>query len=228
VWLLSRLAAVLSDLFRGGRKLRLALNIGLNVVVLAALSVRTIARNEVYADAISLWADAAAKAPNRALPAFNLGTCLVRDGRYADAVAYLQRAEEIQPQQAEVHVILARAYTALDRLDEAATELEQAEGLMAEAPPEDPELRASILAALAQESWTLGNRYASRGQYAQAAELLDLLAAAQAQAGRLDEAVANATEALRLAQALGDEQLAESIRGRLQAYEAERARGQAP
>ncbi|UCG31901.1 MAG: tetratricopeptide repeat protein [Phycisphaerales bacterium] len=314
VWLLSRLAAVITDLVRGGVKVRFALSIALNVGVLAALSARTIARHEVYADPVALWADAAAKAPNRARPAFNLGTCLVRSGRYAEGLPYLQRTEEMQPQRAEVHVILAKAYTALDRLDEAAGELKRAEALMVEAPPDDPELGTSIIAGLAQEFWTLGNRYASRGQHAQAAdsygrtvvhdpdraeayynlgvvllmdrdyhgavaawrqglrrhaddfemavelawqlaaspdpavrdgpaatrlaehlvdtsqtpsaELLDLLAAAQAQAGRFDEAVANATEALRLARARGDEQLVERIRSRLETYETGRALGQ--
>jgi tetratricopeptide (TPR) repeat protein len=57
------------------------------------------------------------------LARFELGNLLVKEKRFEEALPHLQMAAKLDARKAETHFILARAYRALDRTEEAASEM---------------------------------------------------------------------------------------------------------
>jgi tetratricopeptide (TPR) repeat protein len=67
------------------------------VLLVATLAALTIARNRVWRDDLSLWADSASKSPNKARPLNNLGVALFLRGDFAGAAARFERARSVDP-----------------------------------------------------------------------------------------------------------------------------------
>jgi tetratricopeptide (TPR) repeat protein len=76
-----------------------------------------------YQTAIDWQKDAADKIPG---PSLDLGSLLVDDNRANEALPYLLDAARISPDDFRVHRQLGKAYTHLDQLDKARSELERA------------------------------------------------------------------------------------------------------
>lgn len=63
----------------------------------ASLSMATLARNEVWRSALSLWSDTAAKSPDKWRPWFNLGCAYGEIGRLEDAERCFRKVLELEP-----------------------------------------------------------------------------------------------------------------------------------
>jgi tetratricopeptide (TPR) repeat protein len=117
-----------------------------SVTALAALGAATAARAAVWQDALSLWGDAAAKAPAKARVHLNLGQALFDRARQADALAEFRRARDLRGDHTVAGDVLltdlVTALLALGRVDEARAELSVALGAF----PDEP----TALALLAQ------------------------------------------------------------------------------
>ena len=71
--------------------------------VLVATSSATVVRNRVWADSVTLWQDAAAKAPLRTVTHSNLGTALLEAGRVAEARRAFEAALAIDAEEPVAH-----------------------------------------------------------------------------------------------------------------------------
>ena len=91
------------------------------------LSYAGLGRNEeslaAYKTAISWQAQAATKNPG---PYIDLGSLLLDESRPEEAVSYLLQAIDIAPHESKTHELLGKAYTRLDQMPKAQTELEKA------------------------------------------------------------------------------------------------------
>jgi tetratricopeptide (TPR) repeat protein len=67
------------------------------IVVVILLSNWTYARNSIWKNEISLWTDIAEKAPNKPRAQMNFGILLSKEGRIDEAMVYLNRAVELDP-----------------------------------------------------------------------------------------------------------------------------------
>ncbi len=83
-----------------------------SVVLAVALAAATWARNAVWKDEISLWADAAARSPRKPRPHLNLGVASYERGRVDDAIREFQVVLQLQPDLADAHTNLGIAYLA--------------------------------------------------------------------------------------------------------------------
>ena len=152
-----------------------------------------------------------------------LARLLHASGRRGEAVDHYLRAIEIDPADAESHHALGVTLRAAGRLDEAFERLATAARLRPEWPaPLIPMVWMLVTAgpdeARAREAVRLAERAVQLTE-ARHPVTLDTLAAAYAAAGRLEEAVAAAREALERARASGHEALVAEIAGRLRQYE---------
>ena len=160
--------------------------------------------------------------PEYALAHNNLGAVFRLQGRLVDAVRHFRRSLAIRPDDGEALYNLANVLTMQGALDEAVTLY----GRAIDATPDAPEPAAELAWLLAAHpdpsrrdparAVALAERAAALTDHAQPA-VLDVLAAAYAAAGRLDDAVATAERALGLVPA-GRDDMAAVIRERLDAY----------
>lgn len=79
-------------------------------LVALPLGAATALRNEVWRDDLTLWADAAAKSPNKARPHQFLGVALDERGETDAAIAELRRALDLQPAYKEALFNLGNVY----------------------------------------------------------------------------------------------------------------------
>ena len=86
-----------------------------------------------YENAIAWQKNAATKNPG---PYIDMGSLLLDQNRSTDALPYLKQAIEISPVEFKPHELLGKAYSRLDQLPEAQSELEQAIALA----PQNPNL----------------------------------------------------------------------------------------
>ena len=192
------LAAVLTllvvALHRGlGRRMMLATV----SVVAIALAVATNERNATYRDALTLWTDTAAKAPDNPRAVTNLGFALLQQGRVEDAQQLYAAAVQRQPNRAETRINYANALTATGRFDEAVAQLAAALRL----EPDNLEAHNNFGITLAQS----GRIAEAIPHFERAIQLKPAFAdshrnlgLALAQAGRTDEALAQLAESVRL------------------------------
>ena len=106
------------------RRPRLA--VGLVAAVVAALTAATAMRNEAWQTTESIWRDVLAKYPAEFSATVNLGTELARQGRYAEALEYGQRAAAMAPDDTEVQTNVGQALAGLGRHEEAVERFELA------------------------------------------------------------------------------------------------------
>lgn len=156
--------------------------------------------------------------PDNALALSNLGNALVQNGRIGEALDPLRRSAALQLDKAEPHNNLGIALVRAKRLDEAIEEFTAAARLAPESRP---------------IQYNLGKALADAGRYTEAIaplqasaaevpEILDLLAAVYAEAGRFEEAVRTASTASAAAERAGKSGLAAAIARRLALYQSGR------
>jgi hypothetical protein len=75
-------------------------------LLLLALGVATVQRNQVYASAVAFWEDAFQRSPGKPRVANNLGYAYQQAGRYAQAERAYRKAIELDPDYAQAHINL--------------------------------------------------------------------------------------------------------------------------
>jgi len=168
---------------------------------------------------------AVAESPNFVEAHANLGVALATEGQTAEAIMHFERALAINPFYTDAYEHLAEAYETehqsakavkyflktLDQRPDDVALLNKTAWILATAiDPAARDGREAIV--LAEHAVTLTDR--------KDASSLDTLAAAYAESGRFDEAVAAGTEALALARARGDQVFPEELTQRLALYRA--------
>jgi hypothetical protein len=96
------------------------------IAIVGVLSVATMARNAVWDDPVSLWRDAAAKAPDVNAPHYQLGNVLRENGDCNEAIPHYRRAIELVPEHWNAWNNLGICLASLGRHDEARITFEKA------------------------------------------------------------------------------------------------------
>jgi tetratricopeptide (TPR) repeat protein len=155
----------------------------------------------------------------------NLAVALDKQGKVEEAIAHYYQALRIKPDDAMAHFRLALALTTQGRTDEAINQYRQvlhfrpnwSEGLnnlaWIFATHENPKFRNG------EKALQLAERACELTGYKQA-PMLDTLAAAYAEAARFNDALQTAHNAVELALAAGEVELATKIERRMQLYKA--------
>ncbi|HEY6358449.1 MAG TPA: tetratricopeptide repeat protein, partial [Vicinamibacterales bacterium] len=99
-----------------------------------SLAGHTVIRNAVWGSPVSLWAEAAAKAPDHWYPALLLGESLHDAGRHDQAVAAFKRSIQLRPTEAGTYGRAGTCLVELGRLDEAQAMFETMRNLDPSAP----------------------------------------------------------------------------------------------
>ena len=168
---------------------------------------------------------AVADSPNFAEAHANLGIALATEGRPAEAITHFERALTINPFYTAAYEHLADAYEAQHQLAKAVKYFLKT----LDQRPDDVALlnkTAWILATATDPAARDGKEAVVLAEHAVAltfrkdASSLDSLAAAYAESGRFDEAVAAGTEALTLSRARGDRTFPDELTRRLALYKA--------
>ena len=126
-----------------------AVRLAVAAALVAALAAVTHARNRVWRDERSLWADSVAKSPGSARAQNNLGLALQAEGRGAEAERAYRAALVAEPAHVFARVNLGRLYGESGRLDEAVRMLAAADSLS----PGDP----LVLNNLGTAWWSKGD-----------------------------------------------------------------------
>ena len=174
-------------------------------------------------DAIELYQQALSRDPANVSGHYNLGRAFAAQGQNDRAIQSYQRAVELAPEDADARQGLARALVMVNQLSEAVYQYRRT-----------LEIDPTRLGALLDLAWIIatapnfelrvpaeGVRLAERAvaiTNRQNATALDTLAAAYARADRIDEAVMTAEEAIKVAVASGDANLAGQISTRRDTY----------
>lgn len=87
--------------------------------LLAAFAWTTVARNRVWSDAVTLWQDAALKAPDTWVTHYALGEALEQQGRCAEAVDAYRKAIVLIPEEPRAYLRLGRCLVLIGRPGEA-------------------------------------------------------------------------------------------------------------
>lgn len=99
------------------------------LVLVLVLGLATWQRNHIWSDELRLWQDVIAKSPAKARPYNDLGVILIRHKRYAEAIEYLSRSVELDPEYPYSHSNLGLALIHSGRSAEAVPLLKKAIGL---------------------------------------------------------------------------------------------------
>jgi len=158
----------------------------------------------------------------------NLANLLAQSGKNDEAIEHFHQALRLKPNYGPIHYNLGIVLAAVGKTDEAIRHFNQMVQLMPDS-----------LLALNSLAWLLATRDPAEGgdpgravQLAQRArelagrenaQCLDTLAAAYAAAGRFDDAIPTAQQAVQLAESTGQTALAKNIQSRLDLYRAGRA-----
>lgn len=121
-------------------RLGMARAVALLSLAVAGLGIATYRRNDVWRDPVTLWADAARKAPNKARPHTNVGKAYLDRGQLDLAEHHLKRAVEINPEYALGHMNLGGFYQRRGLSVMAERHLTRA----AELPPTDARMPLSL------------------------------------------------------------------------------------
>jgi tetratricopeptide (TPR) repeat protein len=155
----------------------------------------------------------------------NLAKLLATQGRLEEADKEYQQTLKLVPHSAQAHYRYGQALQVQHRFSSAKAELQQT----LELNPHNAEVCLSLawlLATCPEASVRDGNKAVALAEAARASggdaspQMLDILAAAYAEAGRYGEAVETAKRALNLPASQNDKALADAIQSRLKLYEA--------
>jgi Flp pilus assembly protein TadD len=130
------------------------------VTLSIVLAGATHVRNRVWRDELSLWTDAAVRAPRKARPHNNRGFALERLGRVAEAESSFRRAIAVEPRYVHGRVNLSRLYGTNGRPADALAILQEAERI----EPRNP----AVLNNLGTAWWALGDTTRAAAAYEQA------------------------------------------------------------
>ena len=157
-----------------------------------------------------------------------LGIVLQQTGKTEEAIAHYEQALRLKPDYAEVHYNLGCSLQQEGRMQEAMQHWEQALRSKPDYAETENNL-AWLLATLASADGGDPARAVTLAERAceltdnRVAGYLDTLAAAYAAAGRFNEAIATAQQAIELANSAGQAQAVSEIETRLELYRAGRA-----
>ncbi|MGO8742757.1 MAG: tetratricopeptide repeat protein [Limisphaerales bacterium] len=163
--------------------------------------------------------------PDFAEAHINLGTALLQKGKVDEAMVHYQKALQINPDYAEAHLNLANALLKKGRVAEAITHLQKT----LQIKPDSPDVLNNLAWLLATcpdahiRDGVQAVKYAERAcelTHHGVTILVGTLAAAYAEAGRFDDAIAAAQKACALAAAAGEPDLLEKNRKLLALYRA--------
>ena len=182
-------------------------------------------RHKRYAEAQAHYREALRLKPGFGQALTGLGLALAAQEKAAEAVGHFTEAARLQPKDPRIQLYLGSALSRLGRREAALACYRESFRLSPDWPPllanyawllataPEPGLRNGQLAVqLAERACELTQR--------QMVGALDALAAAQAETGRFADAAAIAQQALALAKAAGQEQLAAEIQNRIALYQA--------
>ncbi len=184
-------------------------------------------------EAIAQYQKALQIKPDNAEAHYNFGSALLQKGRVDEAIAQYQKVLEIKPDNAEVHIILGNALLKRGREDEAIVQYQKA----LQIKPDSVEVLDNLAWLLATcpdahiRDGVQAVKYAERAcelTHHGATPLVGTLAAAYAEAGRYDDAIAAAQKACALASAAGEQELLETNRKLLALYRAHQPYHEAP
>jgi tetratricopeptide (TPR) repeat protein len=116
-------------------------------LVVLALTILTIRRNDDYTSAVALWQDTVAKCPNNSRAHNNLAKSLLEVGRTAEAIAHSQEAIRLKPRDAHAHYNLSQGFLRQGNLSDAVAQLREA----LRWDPVSPEIRIELGNALTQQ-----------------------------------------------------------------------------
>ncbi|WP_242335386.1 tetratricopeptide repeat protein [Anaeromyxobacter sp. SG66] len=153
---------------RAGDARAKAIALAVGGAIVLVLAVTTFVRNEVWRSELSLWSDAAAKAPSKPRPHLNLGQALMAKHDVDAAIAQYRLALRADPEYVEAHNNLGVALVEKGQVDEAIAHLELAVALL----PSDADAQYNLGLAygrkgridLAREHMQLGMRLRSEGK----------------------------------------------------------------
>ena len=175
------------------------------------------------AEAESEYRRALHTAPRRAALHVNLGEALLRQGKQAAASAEFEEAVRLEPRNPDARGSLGLTYVADGRTRDAVEHLRAALA----ARPAWPQVAGTLARILAthsdaslgtpQEAVQLAEHACQLTDYTDA-RFLDVLGIAYARAGRFEDAVRAAENAVRLARASGQQDLASDLEARLMVY----------
>jgi tetratricopeptide (TPR) repeat protein len=179
-----------------------------------------------YAQASLHYREALRLNPSYAEATSNLGVAHARQGNWTEARVYLARAVALEPRAVGFHCQLALVLNELGQSAAAQKEYEAASRLKPDWPQEASKLAWNLATNPDDNHRSSGDALFLAQECCQAtasqprAEFLDVLAAAQAEAGHFDDAVVTAKKALALASpGIGRERFA-AMQSRLRLYEA--------
>jgi tetratricopeptide (TPR) repeat protein len=178
-------------------------------------------------DAIELYQRVLSRDASNVAGHYNLGRAFASRGQHERAIQSFQKAIELAPEDADARQALARTLVMVNQVSEAIYQYRRTleidpdrigalldlAWMIATAPSLELRVPAESV-RLAERAVGLTNR--------QNATALDTLAAAYAAAGEMDRAVATAQEAVGIAAATGEVELARQISARLQRYKGSR------
>jgi protein O-mannosyl-transferase len=176
-------------------------------------------------EAISKFQKALDIGPKRAEAHYNLGYALLEKGSVDESISEFQKALRIKPDYAEAHYSLATALIQKGKVDEAIVHYQQALRIRPDYPEAENDL-AWELATTSRASARDGSRAVALAQRANELtrgadlDIVGTLAAAYAEAGRFDDAVKSARQAIDMARAAGQEDQLAQLSGELKLYEA--------
>jgi tetratricopeptide (TPR) repeat protein len=156
----------------------------------------------------------------------NLGVVMIQEGRLDEATPLFQRAVDVQPDFAEGQNNLGRVLFLKGKAREAVTHYRAS----LKSQPDDPDTLSNlawVLATSSDASLRNGNealelaRRANQVSGGQNPAVLRTVAAACAETGRFEQAIAQVHRAFKLAEARGDDEEMTSLRAQLSCYEAD-------
>ena len=176
-------------------------------------------------DAIAQYQMALQIKPDNAGACYNLGLALLQKGRVDEAVAQYQEALQIDPSFADAHIKLGSVLLQKGRVNEAITQYQQALQIKPDSPDVLNNL-AWLLAACPDARVRDGVQAVKYAEHAcelthyGVTIIVGTLAAAYAEAGRYDDAMATAQKACTLAEKSGEQDLLEKNQKLLALYRA--------
>ena len=180
---------------------------------------------EKFARAESQYRAALQTRPSAASLHAGLGLALLGRGQVDAAIASFEEARRLEPAEAQVHGHLGRALQRAGRDAEAIAAYRETLRLGARTPPLLNNLAWLLATGDRASAGNAGEAVAFAGEAVAATRrmnpaVLDTLAVAYAAAGRPEDALRTAREALAVAEAKGDDALASGIRERIERYTA--------
>ena len=171
--------------------------VGILCAVMLVFSLWTYKRNEMWREPVTFWKDCAEKSEKKERPNYNLAKALLNQERYSEAIVYLYKVLQIDPDHVMAHNNIGIALVSQGKLDEA---IEHYSTALKIKPGHVGSYNNIGIALSAQGKLNEAIKHYSEAiridpDYVQARYNMGITLAKQ---GRLDEAIAHFSEALRI------------------------------